>query len=72
MTKQEQVIAIVARECGKMPEEVTPETDIESLGMDSLEFLSLLICVRDEVGEVTDDVAAKLQTVGDLAAAVQA
>lgn len=43
-------------------EDVTPETEISSLGMDSLDFLDLLI----RVGNIPDQVVPHLNTVNDL------
>ena len=54
-----EVLAIVKDHTG---EDVTPETEISSLGMDSLDFLDLLI----RVGNIPDAVVPHLNTVNDL------
>jgi acyl carrier protein len=54
-----EVLAIVKDHTG---EDVTPETELQSLGMDSLDFLDLLI----RVGNIPDEVVPHLNTVNDL------
>ena len=55
----DEVIAIVEDETGQ---KVTAETMIDSLGLDSLEFLDLLI----RVGNVPDEVVPHIHTVNHL------
>lgn len=43
-------------------EDVTPETELSSLGMDSLEFLDLLI----RIGDIPDSVVPRIGRVSDL------
>lgn len=54
-----EVLEIVKEHTG---EDVTPETELSSLGMDSLDFLDLLI----RVGNIPDRVVPHLNTVNDL------
>ena len=50
-------------------ERVTPETTLEDLGIDSLEFLALIRAVEEGFGvEIPTDDLVKLQTVNDIAA----
>jgi acyl carrier protein len=55
------VMAVIERETGKI---VTPDTLLDSLALDSLEFLDLLCAVESETGANLQH--ANLQTVGDL------
>jgi acyl carrier protein len=59
-----EVLEIVKEHTG---EDVTPETELSSLGMDSLDFLDLLI----RVGNVPDQLVPRLNTVNDLYLAAQ-
>lgn len=58
----EDVMAVVESETGK---EVRPETELKDLGMDSLEFLNLLVAV----GDIPDSVVPRINTVSELYAA---
>jgi acyl carrier protein len=59
------VCAIIERETGQ---KVTKETELESLNVDSLEFLELLMKIGDESGkEISDERIPSLKTVGDIA-----
>lgn len=53
------VMAIVENESGQ---KVTPETPISSLGLDSLDFLALLVAV----GGIPDSMVPRIDTVNDL------
>jgi acyl carrier protein len=55
----EDVIAVVEEETGH---KVTPETELKELGMDSLDFLDLLI----RVGDIPDAVVPRINKVSDL------
>lgn len=55
----EEVIALVEEETGQ---KVTAETELSALGLDSLEFLDLLI----RVGNIPDAAIPELNTVYDL------
>jgi acyl carrier protein len=58
------IIAIIERETCR--EHVTPETRLDSLGMDSLEFMSLITCLRAEVGDIPDEAISYLEQVSDI------
>lgn len=55
----EDVVAVVESETGKP---VEPETKLDDLGMDSLDFLSLIVAV----GGVPDLIVPRINTVNDL------
>lgn len=64
----EKVQKIICNQLGKSADKVTMETKIvEDLGADSLEVVELLMALEDEYGiSLPDEVAMKLQTVGDI------
>jgi acyl carrier protein len=58
------VCDVIELETGKA---VTEETTIDSLGLDSLDFLDLMLAVEKESGKkVPDDKFGDLHTVGDI------
>jgi acyl carrier protein len=60
----EDVIAAVQEETGR---DITPETKLDSLGLDSLDFLQLIITVSNRCGsEIHDFVVPRINTVNDL------
>lgn len=66
MSKSDVVCAIIERETGQ---KVTPETRLQAITRDSLEFVDLLIQLGTEAGDGTPipfEKAADLETVGDL------
>lgn len=65
---REKIIALVEEETGK---QVTMDSDFDSLGVDSLEFVDLILKAQQLSGKViTDAEVAKINTVGDLVSAV--
>ena len=64
----EKVQKIICNQLGKSADKVTRDTKIiEDLGADSLEVVELLMALEDEYGlSLPDEVAVKLQTVGDI------
>lgn len=61
------LLAVICRETGFSPEEISRETTLEALGIDSLEFLNLMLAIRAEVGEIPQDEYGRINTVGDIA-----
>jgi acyl carrier protein len=63
------VIAMIAKQLGKKPEDVTPEKRIvEDLGADSLDVVEMLMTLEETYGvTIPDDDAMNLKTVADLA-----
>jgi len=59
----EDVIAAVEEETGQA---VTPETKISDLGIDSLEFMDLILHVSNKCGEIPDSAVPSIETVDDL------
>jgi acyl carrier protein len=63
------VLQIVCRETGS--NDVTPTTSLDELGLDSLEFIDLLVTVSTETGvEIPQANYATINTVNDLIWAV--
>ena len=64
----ETIIVLVEEETGK---EVTADTLLDSLDIESLDFLDLLLTIQEKFGVIIPDSAvAKINKVGDLAKAV--
>ena len=65
MLQPSEVCAIIERETGHA---VTQETALESLDVDSLEFLDLLLVLGDAAGKaIKDERIGSIKTVGDIA-----
>lgn len=62
----EKVIAIVARELGVEPQTIFPHTRLDELGMDSLDLVSLILCIKEECGAIPDEQMTNLETVSDI------
>jgi acyl carrier protein len=61
------LIDVICRETGADPAEVNRDTTLDSLGVDSLEFLNLMLAIKVEIGEIPQDEFGRLNTVGDIA-----
>jgi len=70
MTKKETAMAVLEKVSGKDPEALTPDAElVANLGMDSAKALELLVELEDQLDiEISDEDAAKLNTVGDILA----
>lgn len=68
MTKQAQVLAVLAGIARRAPEELRPEHElVADLGIDSPKALRLLVQLEDQLGiEIDDEQAARMNTVGDV------
>ena len=64
----ERVRQLICDQLGKAPEKVNLDTKIvDDLGADSLDVVEMLMALEDEYGvSLPDEVAMKLQTVGDI------
>lgn len=67
----ERIIAIVAKETDKQMSGISAETRLDSLGIDSLEFVCLMQVIQREIGDIPEAEWAGLETVGDVAAACE-
>ena len=70
----EKVAGILASQLGADENSITEDTDVVSdLGADSLDVVTLLMCIEDEFGvTVDDDEAQELRQVGDIVAYIEA
>lgn len=68
MSTLEKVIKIIGEELGR--ENVSEADTLEGLGLDSLEFSSIMLAVSKQVAEIPESEWEHLNTVGDIAQAV--
>jgi acyl carrier protein len=68
MDATETALAIIARIARRPAAELTPEMElVADLNLDSARALELLVALEDALGiEISDDDAARLDTVGDI------
>lgn len=65
----ERLCNILAEQFGVESETIKPETTfVEDLGADSLDLVELMMSIEEEfdVGEISEQDAAKIKTVGDV------
>jgi acyl carrier protein len=67
MTTLEKVIAVIFSETGT--DGITRDTRLDSLGLDSLEFVCLMKEIQETVADVPDAEWARMETVGEIAEA---
>lgn len=69
----EKVIAMLADQLGVDPDTINEETDIvNDLGADSLDVVTMLMCVEDEYGiTISDEEAQDLRRVGDIVSYIE-
>ena len=72
-TIQERVRDIIVNQLTVKPEQVVPEAKFqEDLGADSLDVVELVMALEEEFGgEIPDEEAEKLKTVGDVVAFIE-
>ena len=67
----EKLCNILAEQFGVEQETIKPETTfVEDLGADSLDLVELMMSIEEEfdIGEISEQDAAKIKTVGDVMA----
>lgn len=68
MSTYEQIISIIADTLHRSPDEIAPDTDLESIGADSLDIVEILIAVEDCFGlYVPDSRVIEMRTPAELA-----
>lgn len=68
MSELKIICAIVASESGREPSEITECVSFDSLDLDSLEFMNILLEVENALGvKIPEDAIPAINTVGDLA-----
>ena len=69
----EQVCSILAEQFGVDADTLTRETAfVEDLGADSLDVVELMMSIEEEfdIGEISEEEAATIKTIGDLVARI--
>ncbi|MEM9157883.1 MAG: acyl carrier protein [Verrucomicrobiota bacterium] len=68
--RNEEVLNVISKLAGAEAASLKPETElVADLGIDSPKALQLLVELEDELGvEISDEEAAKMETVGDVLA----
>lgn len=69
----EKLCELLAEEFGVSPDAITMETSFqEDLGADSLDLVELMMTLEEEfdIGEIDEETAARLKTVGDVVALI--
>ena len=66
----ERLVALLAEHVEADPSTITAETSFESLGIDSLDTVEMIMDLEEELG-VELDLDEKISTVGELAAFVE-
>ncbi len=71
----DKVIALLIKQTGKDASTLNADTPLETLGIDSFDFIEFMFLVEDEFGIEIDvnynDVASRLKTIGDVVASVE-
>jgi acyl carrier protein len=66
MTRDD-IIACIAEETGVPTDLITADTRLDVLAEDSLEFVSLIVALRNRFGaDIPNEIVAEIHTVGDL------
>lgn len=70
MLTMDQLAAFIGEQLDKDPAEITPETTLESLGIDSLGTVELVMNLEEVIG-MEIELDEKLQTVGEFCTFIQ-
>ena len=70
MQELERIRELVHEIAGVPGEQVTPESTVDSLNLDSLDVTELILSVEDEFGIIVDD-ESSIHSVGDLLSMLQ-
>ena len=63
----EKLVSYAAKQLELNPEDITPESTFESLGIDSLDIVELIMALEEEFDlQIPDSEAEKIATVGDV------
>ena len=63
----EKLVAYAAKQLELDPEDITPESSFESLGIDSLDVVEMIMDLESELGVELDMEGQKIATFGELA-----
>lgn len=64
-------LQLVAHETGLDAERLSLDTSIEEIGLDSLEFLELLLAIGEAYHTIPDSAIPKIHTLGDILTALE-
>lgn len=68
----EKIIAYLAEQADFDPETLSGDTTFESLDLDSLDLVEMLVELEEETGvELPEEETKQLETIGDLAALIE-
>lgn len=70
MQELERIRELVYEIAGVPGEQVTPDSTVDSLNLDSLDVTELILSVEDEFGIIVDD-ESRIHSVGDLLSMLQ-
>ncbi|MEU9336634.1 acyl carrier protein [Streptomyces sp. NPDC048290] len=70
------LVAMLGEDVAERRAELSASTPLQSLGMDSMKYINLLLSLEDSIGKELDEVAEHIElsevaTVGDLVALVE-
>ncbi|MCD7756327.1 MAG: acyl carrier protein [Firmicutes bacterium] len=68
----EKLVAYAAKQLELDPEDITPESSFESLGIDSLDVVEMIMDLETELGVELDIEGENIATFGELAAFIDA
>ena len=63
----EKLVSYAAKQLELNPDDITPNSTFESLGIDSLDIVELLMALEDETNiTIPEDKVSSIKTVGDI------
>ncbi len=68
----DKLVSYAAKQLELDPSEITPESSFESLGIDSLDIVEMIMDLESELGVELEMEDAKITTFGELASFVEA
>lgn len=68
----EKLVSYAAKQLELSAEEITPESTFESLGIDSLDIVEMIMDLESELGVELEMEDQKIETFGELAAFIEA
>ena len=67
----EKLVSYASKQLELTPEEITPESTFESLGIDSLDVVEMIMDLESELGVELEMEDQKISTFGELAAFIE-
>lgn len=72
MRMYEKLVSYATKQLELDPDEITPDSTFESLGIDSLDVVEMIMDLENELGVELDLEDQKISTFGELAAFIEA